>query len=140
MENRGTSIILFNEKKEILMLLRDNISGIDYPNCWDLIGGHFENNESPKECIVREVKEELGIDVFDSELFKETNFNGKIEHTFWKKVDFKTEEINLTEGQKIEWFSEEKIIEIPENKIAFGFKPIILDFFRENLHKKQTYE
>ena len=32
-----------------------------YPNVWDLIGGHGENQESPERTLVRELKEELGI-------------------------------------------------------------------------------
>jgi 8-oxo-dGTP diphosphatase len=27
---------------------------------WIGVGGHFEQNESPEECVVREVKEETG--------------------------------------------------------------------------------
>ena len=34
-----------------------------YPNVWDLPGGHIEDAESPLDAIVRELREELGIEV-----------------------------------------------------------------------------
>jgi len=32
-----------------------------YPDVWDLPGGHVEEGEYPKESLVRELREELGI-------------------------------------------------------------------------------
>lgn len=32
-----------------------------YPNVWDIIGGHCENNEIPEQTLSRELKEEIGI-------------------------------------------------------------------------------
>jgi len=32
-----------------------------YPDVWDLPGGHVEEGEDPKESLVRELREELGI-------------------------------------------------------------------------------
>lgn len=34
-----------------------------YPDCWDLVGGHLEPGEDPAETLVRECREELGIEV-----------------------------------------------------------------------------
>ena len=47
----------------ILTILRDDISTIPYPNMWDFPGGGRENDETPFECIKREVFEELGIEL-----------------------------------------------------------------------------
>jgi len=33
-----------------------------YPDVWDLPGGHIAANESPSQALVRELREELGID------------------------------------------------------------------------------
>jgi 8-oxo-dGTP diphosphatase len=32
-----------------------------YPDTWDLPGGHVEANETPREAVLREVQEELGV-------------------------------------------------------------------------------
>jgi 8-oxo-dGTP diphosphatase len=34
-----------------------------YPDVWDLPGGHVEADESHRDALVREVREELGVDV-----------------------------------------------------------------------------
>ncbi|MEO9823714.1 MAG: NUDIX hydrolase [Paracoccaceae bacterium] len=45
----------------VVTLLRDDLSEIDYANHWDLPGGGREGNESPADCVLRELKEELGL-------------------------------------------------------------------------------
>ena len=56
----GCKIALFFGTK-LLTILRDDIPTIPYPNMWELPGGGREGEESPFECIQREVFEELGI-------------------------------------------------------------------------------
>lgn len=46
---------------QILTILRDDLPSIPYPNTWDLPGGGREGNETPFECVAREVYEELGL-------------------------------------------------------------------------------
>ena len=49
----------------------------------------------------------------------------------WSYPDWNPKEITLTEGRQLRWFTEEEVRNFPEDKIAFGFKNIILQFFRE---------
>lgn len=46
---------------KILTILRDDKETIPWPNMWELPGGGREGNESPFECVAREVYEELSI-------------------------------------------------------------------------------
>ena len=46
---------------QILTILRDDKETIPYPNMWELPGGGREGNETPFECVAREVYEELSI-------------------------------------------------------------------------------
>lgn len=36
-----------------------------YPDCWDLVGGHVETDESPHQAVIRECLEELDVRVHD---------------------------------------------------------------------------
>lgn len=56
----GCKIALFCGDK-ILTILRDDKETIPWPNMWELPGGGREGNESPFECVAREVYEELNI-------------------------------------------------------------------------------
>ena len=56
----GCKIALFCGE-ELLTILRDDKDDIPCPNMWELPGGGREGDESPFECVAREVYEELGI-------------------------------------------------------------------------------
>ena len=56
----GCKIALFCEDR-ILTILRDDKASIPWPNMWELPGGGREGQETPFECVAREVYEELGI-------------------------------------------------------------------------------
>lgn len=45
----------------VLTILRDDKPSIPWPNMWELPGGGREGDETPFECVAREVYEELGI-------------------------------------------------------------------------------
>ena len=45
----------------VLTILRDDKPSIPWPNMWELPGGGRENEETPFECVQREVFEELGL-------------------------------------------------------------------------------
>ena len=52
---------LINEKNEVLVSLRKNRS--EYNDFWEFPGGKVEDGEPVNHALVREVKEELSIDV-----------------------------------------------------------------------------
>jgi 8-oxo-dGTP diphosphatase len=37
-----------------------------YPDVWDILGGHVEVNERPEDALIRELKEEIGVEVMES--------------------------------------------------------------------------
>lgn len=130
MKHQGCSIIFYNKKSEILLFLRDDKNNIPYPNTWDLLGGHLEAGESPEECIIREMKEELNLELSDFSKFAQIEFHDRTEHTYFKKLDVDLIELSLREGQKLSWF---RIDDLAEIDLAFGFKPMIDLFCREVL-------
>ena len=52
----------------ILTILRDDKPTIPWPNLWELPGGGREGNESPFECVSREVYEELSIQLLKDDI------------------------------------------------------------------------
>ena len=129
MKKKGTSIIFLNSQKQILLFLRDNKKDIPYPNRWDILGGHIEEGESPQACIMREMREEIGIALNRPSLFNVYDMDDRIEYTFSQSADFDVREIKLREGQRLRWFSEEEIRSLSDEEIAFNFRRVILDFF-----------
>ncbi len=132
-KKEGASIIFINSKREVLLLLRDKKKDIPYPNHWDVLGGNVEEDEAPKECILREMKEEIELNLRNPELFKVYDMEDRTEYTFWQKKDLDISQIRLHEGQRLQWFSENDVKKMKKKEIAFGFKTILLDFFKEKL-------
>lgn len=56
----GVKIALLKDD-EVLVILRDDKPGLRNANLWDCPGGGREDNETPFECVAREVDEELRI-------------------------------------------------------------------------------
>jgi 8-oxo-dGTP diphosphatase len=126
-KRKGCSIIFVNDQSQVLLFLRDNIPDIPYPNMWDIPGGHVEKSESPEACIIREMKEEMDLDLDDFQLFSVTEFADREEYTFWKKANLDIRQIRLTEGQRLKWFTEN---EAKGTELACGFNEIVENFFQ----------
>ena len=126
MENIGTSIIFANDNYKILLFLRDSIPSIKYANSCDILGGNLEKGESPEECIVREMKEELNIKIVDFRLFEKYNFPDRLEYTFWKTSNLSIDSLPLNEGQRLKWFTQK---EAERTHLAFDFNVTVDNFF-----------
>lgn len=128
------AIILENDEGDILLYLRDDKPTIPFPDHWDLFGGHIEDGETPKEALIREVKEELGYDLMDYKFFKEYNcqegdVDPNIKYVYSGKIDKPIEELTLDVGQKLQFF---KPSEIPNVKFANILKRIVMDYLEDH--------
>jgi 8-oxo-dGTP diphosphatase len=65
----GCSIIIYNSENKVLIARRSK-SKKRFPLMWETVGGALEDNETPDECIRREVMEELNCTINDLRLFK----------------------------------------------------------------------
>jgi len=126
MRHHGASIIFFNSSNQVLLVLRDDIPSIACPGMWDLPGGHLEEHEIAEKCIVREMLEEMEINVEGCALFRIYEFSDRREYIFMKEADFEPDEITLHEGQMIRWFSKE---EAANAELAYGFNEVLADYF-----------
>ena len=128
------AIIIENTKGEILLYKRDNKPGIPFPGYWDLIGGHIEEGETPKEALVREIKEELGIEINGITFFKEYlcldgDAHHNVKYIFKAIINIPIEEIKLLEGDYPKYISKHEIADL---KFANILKSIVLDYLKEN--------
>jgi len=98
------------KNKKYLLQLRDNTKNIKDPNTWGLFGGHLKKNESIKQCIKRELKEELDLNIKKIIfLFKVFYLKDKREcYIFFTKI--KNQKLKLLEGKGFEFFTIKKII------------------------------
>jgi 8-oxo-dGTP diphosphatase len=130
----GAGIILLNSNNEVLLLLRDDRVDIPFPNMWDIPGGKVEINEDPEFAVRREMNEELGIANLDEiDLFKIITSENLTDYIFWKKLELNPLKIDLKEGQRIEYFSLERI---RNTNLAFNYNEVIITFYDEILNVK----
>lgn len=62
-----SSALIIRDKK---ILLNKRAKGVEkFPGFWGFPGGKNDENETPQEAVIREVKEEIGLDFQISNLF-----------------------------------------------------------------------
>lgn len=59
---QASDVLIANSKKEILLLKRAPHLKFS-PDLWTFPGGKFEEGEKPRECAIREAKEETGLEL-----------------------------------------------------------------------------
>lgn len=101
--------LLFDKNGRLLCYLRDDKPSIPFPNHWDLFGGYVEDGESPEQALVREIKEELDIDLKVFHKFKsidcsEGDVHKNVKHVFFAKIEQEPFELILQEGQRLDSF------------------------------------
>ncbi|HOY21540.1 MAG TPA: NUDIX hydrolase [Cellvibrio sp.] len=80
---------------QLLVYLRDDFAHIPFPNMWDFPGGVREGDETPEQCVLRELEEEFGIKLEESRLIYKkigVNFNNT-GHSYFFVAEGKAEEI-----------------------------------------------
>lgn len=109
MKPKNGAVVLIMSPDRILLFHRDDISTIISPNCWQLVGGGIEKGETPKEGLIREVKEEVCFDLQKFDFVKK--IVGQLGEQKWFYVAFvdKNDEAKFKlgpdEGQEIGWFT-----------------------------------
>jgi 8-oxo-dGTP diphosphatase len=129
MTTEWAGIVLVNAQGELLLNLRDDSASNRWPNCWDVIGGTVEQGETPDECLVREVREEIGEALVSFQPVKvyHVPFEGSIArfHVYSGRLDKPAGELTLCEGQEHRFF---RVSELDSLTIARGTDLVLRDF------------
>jgi mutator protein MutT len=83
-----------------------------YPDVWDLPGGHVAPEESPREALSRELREELGIDVGPPEAASaKILYEDGVEFHLWVVSEWDGEVKNMAEEEHdaIGWFTRPEV-------------------------------
>ncbi len=125
--------IIDKEHNKTLMLHRVKKENDYHEGKWNGLGGKFEDGESPEDCVIREIKEEAGLNLISPMMrgfiafplfdgiedwhvfvFTADNFTGELidskeGNLEWIPSD-KITGLNLWDGDKIflEWLNQEK--------------------------------
>ncbi|MFW6219462.1 MAG: NUDIX hydrolase [bacterium] len=102
---------IFNKNNEILLLKR-HLEDFWYPNHWGLVGGHINKKESIIEGLLREIKEETGLNCNKVKFLFQERYNTKVMFMFICVVD--NNDVKLSnEHSDYGWFKLSKIKDLP---------------------------
>ncbi|MBP9855814.1 MAG: NUDIX domain-containing protein [Candidatus Pacebacteria bacterium] len=103
------------EKREILLHLRDG-NTTHSPNKWAFFGGGWEEGETLEECFVRELKEELNVEVKVSELKLVKNYindsTGLPRSVYMVKSTLPKSAMTLSEGADFDWVPLDRALDL----------------------------
>ena len=100
-DNRNLTGSAVRPQSAISRYLRDDNPEIPFPNHWDLFGGHLEGDENPEQALVREVREEVGVELERWEFFRIDHCTQADAHIYWAQIDRSSAELTLNGGQRL---------------------------------------
>jgi 8-oxo-dGTP diphosphatase len=95
--------VIVNADNEVLLALRQ--AHQHQGNLWEFPGGKLEPGEQPYDALVREIKEEIALDVHEASPLIEVSHDYGDKQVFldvWHVTQFQGEPVGL-EGQRIRW-------------------------------------
>ena len=132
MKSQLTTLCYLEKDGQYLMLHRTSKANDENHDKWIGVGGHFEFQESPEDCLIREVKEETGL-TLNSWAFRgivsfiSDDHPAEYMHLYTSQ-DFSGQLTECNEGQ-LEWVKKENIKEL---NLWEGDK-IFLDFLTKDV-------
>ena len=128
--HRAVYAFIIDKNSNILLQKRSAKKKL-WPNMWDVtVGGHVDAGEFGRQSLIREVKEELGIDITDDDIkylvgSSSINIKGDIINKHYNECylitkDIDTSKIKLQEEEvsEVKYFSKEEVLSMIENNYS----------------------
>ena len=133
------TIFIQNSKNELLIQKRSKEKNGKY----GITSGHIEKNESNMQGAVREVKEELGLDIKNEELklFFNTEINTNTYNLYYLKKDINLENLTLQkdEVEKVKWCTNSEIDNFIKRGEFYEVQIEALDLFKKYINGGINY-
>lgn len=114
-----TSLCYLTYNDEYLMLYRNKKQNDPNEGKWIGVGGKLEANESPTECAIREIYEETGIQIANSNLtacgivhFMSDTFDDEDMYLFKASLNIKPPISDCNEGT-LKWIKSDELLSLP---------------------------
>ena len=129
---KNTTLCYIEKDDKYLMLLRNKKEVDINKGKWIGVGGHFEEGESPEECLVREVYEETGLILTNYKFRGLVTFSSdhwQTEYMFLYTADgFEGELKDCNEGE-LRWIPKTEILDL---NLWEGDKEFLKLLFEDN--------
>lgn len=106
---------LYNQATTSILLHKRDARTKVNPMKWAFFGGLNEGNETPEQTFIREMKEELGIDILEDELQLLCEYYNEEQNTYryvyFVNKDIEKLRLTLNEGEAYEWIQIEKVFD-----------------------------
>ncbi|MFT6292726.1 MAG: mutator protein MutT [Ilumatobacter sp.] len=112
--HRVATAVLVNSNRVLLCHRHPNRRW--YPNVWDIPGGHIEDDETPAEAVVRELREELDVTIRLNSTTPFRIYDPAPDLTLhaWVITEWSGDITNLApdEHDEIRWFDHDELVGI----------------------------
>ena len=144
--HRAVYAFIIDENQNVLLQKRSANKKL-WPNMWDVtVGGHVDSGEFGRQALIRETKEELGLDINDDDikyLVGSTSINeqGDIINKHYnecylitKNIDIEDITIQENEVSEVKFFSKEELLRrIDNNYDGLTVKTGVWNFLKKIL-------
>lgn len=146
--HRAVYAFVIDENKNVLLQKRASKKRL-WPNMWDVtVGGHVDSGEFGRQALIREAKEELGIEITDYDikyLVGSTSINKQTDiinkhynecYLITKNIDISNIKLQKDEVSEVKYFSKEELLErITNNYDGLAYKTGVWNFLKRILEK-----
>lgn len=104
-----TAGVIWKNEEFLITQRRSNDPTI--PGMWEFPGGKIEDGETLEECLARELKEELDIEVSVGKQFfvNEHQYSNKLIRLIFFNVEYLTGEIKLNDHNDAKWITPSEV-------------------------------